>query len=484
MQRIPKAFTAVGFIGLSFAVGYWAHRPASSVRSAQSVRPLYYQDPMHPAYKSDKPGIAPDCGMDLEPVYVDSKDSELPHALPPGAVRLSTEKESLIGLHTEKVFAGTTAHAIRVVGKVAVDETQVSRVSALVDGVVRKVSPYTAGSLVKKDDLLATYFVSSRDLYNAMQAFFLSAGTFDQTATTLRNKGLVNGAKADARVEEELLKSYGVTSTQIREMVRTHEITRDIDFRAPFSGIVVDRSITPGAVVTKGTELFRIADLSHIWVLADVFENNAEDFKSGILARVEYEGRVYRATVTDVRQFDPNSRTLKVRLEMDNPGIVLRPDMFVRVELHAKERPGLSVPSDSIIDEGLRKVVFVSTERGVYEPRTVTTGTEYDGRVQILTGLQTGDAVVVSGMFLLDSESRLQAVATPQPLPIKNVSDKQTSVVSDPVCGMSLSGNPEYLFVHQSVTYRFCSKTCREKFEKNPAFYTPQTGKSANGAHT
>jgi membrane fusion protein, copper/silver efflux system len=487
MQGIKRIGVVVGLVGISFLAGYWVHKPAEITRQAQPHQSaiLYYHDPMHPAYKSDKPGIAPDCGMQLEPVYAEGASSPEPNR--PGTVRLSAAQQELIGLHTEPVSAQSGAHSIRVVGKIAADETRVNQITALADGVVRRVSPYAAGSLVRKDDLLATYFVATRDLFNAMQAFVLVAGKLDTNLNTLRNGGVINTSKSDARVEEELLQSYGVTSAQIREMVRTREVTRDIDFRAPWSGVVLDRNIAPGSAVTKGAELFRIADLSHIWVLADVFEGDADKFHPGAVALVTYAGRPYHARVTEAKQFDPNSRTLKIRLEMDNPGMVLRPEMFVNVQVDANEGPGLSVPADSVVDDGRTRMVFVSSQPGVYEPRAVTTGLEYNGRVQVLGGLKAGESVVSAGTFLLDSESRLQSITIPAAASLNEVSEKKSrtegaAVLSkDPVCGMPLSGKAEQSSVYHGARYGFCSKDCKDKFDQNPSVYignkSPDTSK-------
>ena len=195
MQRIFKTSLVFVAIGFSFLVGYSIGRPAREApdRAISARKPLYYQDPMHPAYRSDKPGIAPDCGMQLEPVYA---DPQTPSDAAAGSITLTPQKRFLLGLRTAVVSNDSGVRTIRAVGKIAADESRVDRVSALADGVVRKVSPFGVGSMVHKDDLLATYFVSSRDLFNAMQAFFLTTSPLDQNATTLRNPAVINTSKA------------------------------------------------------------------------------------------------------------------------------------------------------------------------------------------------------------------------------------------------------------------------------------------------
>ncbi len=469
MRNYYKALGIAGTVGISFLAGYWFHPPVAAGSSSNIVtrKPLYYHDPMHPAYKSDKPGTAPDCGMQLEPVFEEKESSRSA----PGTVQLTARKEKLLGLQTARVSSGSNDRSIRTTGRVTADETTITRISALADGVVRSVSPLSPGSPVRKDELLATYFVSSRDLFNAMQAFFLSSGTLDQNATTLRNPQILKTGKAESRVEEELLKSYGVSSSQIRTMMQTREITRDIEFRAPLAGIVLDRNVNEGSVITKGAELFRIADLSRIWIIADVFEADADAFRPGAMATILYGDHTTRAAVSNVRQFDAASRTLKVRLQTQNPGLQLRPDMPVSVVLDVRQPSGLSVPADSVVDEGRRQVVFVALADDKFEPRTVTTGGEHDGRVAITSGLRPSETIVTSGTFLLDAESRLERGDEHRDSAPAGQNTNRV-VASDPVCGMPLTSTSGQSSLYSGTHYHFCSKTCKEKFDANPAGYS------------
>jgi YHS domain-containing protein/multidrug efflux pump subunit AcrA (membrane-fusion protein) len=219
----------------------------------------------------------------------------------------------------------------------------------------------------------------------------------------------------------------------------------------------------------RGAEAFRVADLARVWVLADLFENESGLIRPGAAARVRYQGRVYPASVGDARFFDSASRTLKVRLDLDNSGLLLRPDMFVDVEFDVREPEGVSVPVDAVLDSGRRKTVFVSTGPGAFEPREVVAGARYGGRVQIVKGLQAGEDVVTSGLFLLDSESRLQlaSAGADKAAPAKQV---------DPVCGMTVEVDKTTLrSVHEGKTYYFCSRNCKQEFDKNPANYTKKS---------
>jgi Cu(I)/Ag(I) efflux system membrane fusion protein len=440
-------------------------------------RPLYFHDPMHPAYKSDKPGVAPDCGMQLEPVYAEGP-STVPSdtTLPPGSVRISLDRQQIIGLRTATVVRSGGTHVIRVLGRVAADESCVHRVSALIDGVVRSVSPYAPGNLVRKDTLLASYFVASRDLFKDFQAYFVAMSALDQRASANLDPSVINGEKAQVRLQEELLKTYGVTETQMRELARTRQVTRDVEFRSPVTGIVLTRNAAPGQRVERGAELFRVADLERVWVLANLFENESGLMRAGAPARVHYRGRTYRTALGEAQQFDPVSRALQVRLDLDNPDLLLRPGMFVDVEFDAEQPEGLSVPVDAVIDSGRRKAVFVCKGAGTFEPREVLTGAIYGDRVQILSGIQNGESIVVAGLFLLDSESRLQLSAVSS----ARYSNRAVSAASDPVCGMDLGSARETQgSKYDGTMYRFCSRQCKAKFDANPVQFTTRSNVAA-----
>jgi RND family efflux transporter MFP subunit len=225
------------------------------------------------------------------------------------------------------------------------------------------------------------------------------------------------------------------------------------------------RNVSPGQQFLKGTELFQIADLSRVWILADVFEHEVQYFKPGLTATVSlpYQERSYQARVTAVLPiFDPDTRTLKVRLETNNPGYVLKPDMFADVELPIELGPAITIPADSIIYSGLKKTVFVDRGQGYFEPRQIETGWRLGDRVEVIEGLMPGERIVLSGNFLIDSESRLQAVGM----------GIYGDIRLDPVCGMEVDEvRAETLgltSVFKGKTYYFCSEECKEEFDNNP----------------
>ncbi|MFH0878264.1 MAG: efflux RND transporter periplasmic adaptor subunit, partial [Lentisphaerota bacterium] len=242
---------------------------------------------------------------------------------------------------------------------------------------------------------------------------------------------------------------------------------------APVTGFIIARNVSAGQRFDKGTEWYRIADLSRVWVLADLFAKEAKGLKAGMKARITLpdQREEFHAMISEVLpQFDPNSRTLKVRLEMDNPGYFLRPDMFVDVEIPVRVPPALTVSMDAVLDSGLRKTVFVDRGNGVFEPREVETGWRIGNRVEIVKGLEVGERIVVSGNFLIDSESKLEMAAL----------GMVATLSKDPVCGLEVSqrkAEKAGLKISQGgKTYFFDSEECKQKFKKEPGRYAEKPG--------
>ena len=264
------------------------------------------------------------------------------------------------------------------------------------------------------------------------------------------------------RAKLELLNA-GLREEQLEELARTGQYQTQVEIRSPVTGFVLSRNVSPRQKSEKGAELFRIADLTRVWILADVFEREAPFVRPGTAARVTipHQGGTFEAKVKDVLpQFDTATRTLKVRLEVDNPDFALIPDMFVDVEFLISLAPAITVPVDAVLDSGLRKTVFVDVGNGFFEPRSVETGWRFGGRVEIVQGIMPGERVVVSGNFLVDSESRMKLAAA----------GLSGGLVKDPACGMEVyagKANKEVLRSDfQGKTYYFCSKECKALFDK------------------
>jgi RND family efflux transporter MFP subunit len=295
-----------------------------------------------------------------------------------------------------------------------------------------------------------------------------SVAQLKQMRDTIRNLGQ-SSENAQTDYYKKNLFYYGMSEYQLEEMERTRKIPEVMEIRAPIPGFILSRNVSPDLRFDRGVEFFRIADLSRVWILADVFENEASFFKPGMRVKMElpYQKKILSAKMSNVLpQFDSSSRTLKVRLEADNPGYIMRPDMFVNVEIPVSGPAAIIVPADAVVDSGLKKTVFVDRGNGYFEPRQVETGGSLGERVEITRGLMLGEKIVVAGNFLIDSETRMQQSAA-------GSGDKAGR---DLVCGMNIDENRSkavgYLKDYKGKTYFFCSPECRDEFVKTPDRYS------------
>lgn len=415
MTKASLSVLLLGVLGAGFLAGSWYNqRERVSAASLPARKVLHYVDPMHPAYKSDKPGIAPDCGMQLEPIYEDRGQQPAPEApasgMAAGAVNISLEKQQLIGVRVSPVEKTSATERLRLYGRVAADETRLYRIDVGIGGFIRELSGVTTGSHVRKDEWLATFFAP--EARSLIQAYLVTLDVLDRTRNTADAQTAINLATAGVQQSIDRLLTLGMSSVQVEEIGRTRQVPPNVRITAPAAGFVVARNVSAGQKFERGDELYRIADLRRVWVLADVFGREAEYVQPGMIAQVSLPGRTrsFRARVSrDVLpQFDAASQSVKVRLEADNPGYLLRPDMFVDVDLLIPLPPTIAVPVDAVLDSGRKKTVFVERGDGVFEPREVETGWRFGERVEIVRGLRAGDRIVVSGRFLLDSESRMR----------------------------------------------------------------------------
>jgi RND family efflux transporter MFP subunit len=221
------------------------------------------------------------------------------------------------------------------------------------------------------------------------------------------------GSLASANIQQRMdqLRSIGMSAAQMEEIVQTGQFPQSIKMLSPVDGFVLARNVSPGQTFEKGAEFFRIADLRRVWIVADVFEKDGQYLRPGARVQVSLpqHAEPMTARVSAVLpQFDPASRTLKVRFEADNPGFRLRPDMLVDVTAEVSTPAAIAVPMDAVVDSGLRKTVFVEHTAGQFQPREVQTGRRWGERVEIVKGLAAGDRIAISGTFLLDSESRMK----------------------------------------------------------------------------
>ena len=367
-----------------------AARPSAPAAAPQK-KALYWVDPMHPQYRSDKPGKAPDCGMDLVPVYDEPKAA------------MPLQKQQLIGVQTGVAEVRTLGRSIRTVGRVAVDETRLSKVTAKFDGYIEKLYVNVTGQTIRRGQPL--FSVYSPDLLATQQEYLLALRAAKESPTLL------------AAARQRLL-LWDITPAEIRELERSGAARKSVTIYAPAGGVVMNKMAVEGARIMPGEPLFEIANLDRVWIQADVYESDLPFIRRGASATTTLSylpGRTWTGRVTFIAPtVDPMTRTVKVRSEFDNADGALKPDMFGDVTIEQPARRVVAVPDSAVLQTGTRNVVYVVKEDGAFESREVLVGTKSGGYYEIRGGLEEGEKVVTEANFLVDSESRLRANQKPE----------------------------------------------------------------------
>jgi len=471
--RVLATLALVGLLGVGFVGGVLYQRAGGAEAADAGGRTvLRYICPMHPAFTLDHPGDCASCGMRLVPVYADGSvgGASADNSVPPGAVSVTANRQQVVGIATGVVEKWSGPGLVRTVGRVVPDERRVYRITAATNGWIEEAFSDTVGSIVKRDQALASFY--ARESLGAQQSYFYALDALDRFRAQNAGEAQMQSTNVQVQTATDTLRALGMSQTQIQELAKTRQRTNTITLRSPADAFVLERNITVGQRFETGDPLYVLADLAKVWVLADLFETDQALYRPGKPAAIIYGGERIAAKMSQVLpSFDSGTRTLKARLELDNPAYRLRPEMFVDVEFQSELPEALVVPHDAVLDTGLRKVVFVDRGEGYFEPRRVTTGWRRDGRVQILAGLSEGDRIVVSGTFLLDSESRMKAAAA---------GTSAAAVEHDVICGMDVdpvkARAAGRVSDHAGHTYFFCSDDCKKQFDADPAKFTPKAG--------
>jgi RND family efflux transporter MFP subunit len=403
----PTLVVLVAGIAFLGGLGYerWRGKPAAPESAERKV--LYWVDPMHPWYKSDKPGIAPDCGMTLVPMHA---GDQLPNRAAADAVQVSPEKQQLIGVEYGTAEYEAAADTIHAAARVTLDETKIVKVQTRLEGWIGRVFADFTGKYVKKGDALATVY--SPDAL-ATEEEYLLALRAQRTMHDEAMPAMAAGNDNLVAAARKRLELWDISGQQIDEVGRTGKPIENMTVYAPAAGYISERNAFPNQHVTPDTVLYTLADLSTVWVVADVFEYEAAGVRVGQAATLTLDylpGRTFHGTVSYILPgVDPAARTLKARIAFDNPGEQLKPDQYGQVEIHTGGARRLMAPESAVLDSGDRQVVYVDLGNGNLEPRPVRAGQHVGGRVEILDGLKAGERIVTSGNFLLDSESQLKA---------------------------------------------------------------------------
>ncbi|MEW6127491.1 MAG: efflux RND transporter periplasmic adaptor subunit [Acidobacteriota bacterium] len=425
-----KAVSRVIFILLILAlvtVGYLQRDRlskffAASAGSASVPKPerkvLYWQDPMHPAYTSDKPGKAPDCGMDLVPVYEDGMDES---SLPDGTFRISPEKQQLIGVTYGEVTYKRVSRVLKAVGKVDYDETKIVRVHPKVEGWIENVFVDFVGKEVKQGQPLLSIY--SPELVSTQQEYLIARkGRIELSESPFAEA--VSGSDSLYEATRRRLQLWDISEEQIQELEKRGTPTKAMALYAPADGFVLARNAYAKQRVTPDVELYSIVDLSTVWLVAEIYQNEAPDIRIGQTATFTlsyFPNQTFKGNVAYIYpQMDNETRTLKIRIDVANPQMLLKPEMYANVEIQIDYGKQIVVPQEAVMDSGSEQMVFVGYEGGYLEPRKVQLGENVDGHFIVLSGLKAGERIVTSANFLIDSESKLKSAAAGMGMPGMN----------------------------------------------------------------
>jgi multidrug efflux pump subunit AcrA (membrane-fusion protein) len=365
-----------------------------------SRKPLFYRNPMNPSDTSPTPK-KDQMGMDYVPVYVEPSVDGAPagHA----EIVIDPAHQQLIGLTTVAVKLGAMPGGIRTSGRITFDERRIEKVTARFEGYIEKLYADFTGKYVDKGDPLLSIY--SPDLLSTEEEFLLAV----KSRAILEQSGLPDAAKA----ARDRLRLFGIPESEIERLEKRGTAERAMTLHAPIAGFITTKNAVAGAKVASNDALFEIVDLSRVWVMADVYENELPRLKLGQRATLtlsywpdkKWQGRVSYILPT----VDEKTRTVKVRIEVDNLNNELKPEMFGDVVIDTAPRRALTVPEDAVIVTGTRKLVFVALGAGRLQPRAIETGGHSDGVYEVKSGLREGERVAAGATFLLDSEARLRS---------------------------------------------------------------------------
>ncbi|MBW2270726.1 MAG: efflux RND transporter periplasmic adaptor subunit [Deltaproteobacteria bacterium] len=418
-MTLRRLFQMLLPVSVALVLGWWGRgflthdgdsTPSPAISQEGSVcpggaEPLYWKAPMDPTYVRDEPGKSP-MGMDLVPQCPDAATD-----VPEGAIVIDAVTVQNIGVRTLRAERRDLSRAIRAVGRVAYDERRVSHVHTKVQGWVERLLVDYVGQEVERGQALLEIY--SPELVATQEELLLAARYREATANSPFDD-VREGGESLFRATRRRLELWDIADRDIQKLLSSGEVTRTLTLYAPGSGVVTRLGVRSGMQVKQNTNLYTIADLSSVWLLAQVYEYELPWLELGQQGSVELSylpGETLRGPVTYISPFlDPKTRTAEVRIELDNSDGRLKPEMFANTVIQGAPRRGaLAISSEAVIHSGTRSVVIVALGEGRFEPRDVELGLDTgDGWVEILSGVDAGDEVVVSSQFLIDSESNLR----------------------------------------------------------------------------
>lgn len=376
----------------------------SAVANASDADAIdHYTCSMHPSVKKATPGKCPICGMELVPVTKQQHER--------GEVIIDDARRQLIGVRTEAVVEAPMQRSLRAVGQVTYDESALTDVTLKVRGFITKLFVSQTGQHVSRGQPL--FLLYSPELYSAQQDFLLAQQAGGSAA------GGVGAAPSRlemlSRAARQRLRLLGLGDAQLDELAKSGAPSESLSIPAPASGFVIEKNVVEGAAVEAGMRLYRIAALNKVWIEAEVYEADLLHTRVGQSATVTLDylpERSYAAKVAYVYPYlDPTARTGRIRVELANRELELRPGMYASVTLSSDAAPRVQVPSSAVVYTGPRRLVFVDLGGGRFRPQEIRVGAESNGMYEVLSGLAAGDRVATSGVFLIAAEARISTAA-------------------------------------------------------------------------
>ena len=379
----------------------------AGVEAKKEPEIVFYRNPMNPAITSPVPA-QDEMGMDYIPVYAEPGAGS--KAEPTGTVSIDPVTVQNIGVRTALAERRALSRHIRAVGRVDFDEERLSRLHPKTEGWIEELYIDKTGEQIAKDAILLNIY--SPQLVTSQQEYLLALNSLDVLKASPYEE-IRSGAEQLVNSARERLELLDVPEHQIHELERTRKIKKNVHIHSPFDGVIINIGAREGQFVTPATELYKIADLSRVWVFADVYETEVSWIQAGDPVEMKLAaipGRVFAGRVGYIYPYaEAKTRTIKVRLEFDNPEQLLKPDMFADVTILAQRKvDAIVIPEESVVRSGEREQVFLVRGPGKFEPRAVKLGVSAQGLVQVLEGVAPGEEVVTSSQFLIDSESKLR----------------------------------------------------------------------------
>ncbi len=360
----------------------------------------YYTCPMHPEIVSKEPGECPICGMDLVKKEVKTE----------AVVTLTPSVIQKIAVRTAVVEKRSLKKVIRTVGRIDYNETKIFNINTKIEGWVEGLYVNYAGQVVERGQPLIDIY--SPELVNTQEEYLLALQSKENLKSS-KFPEISRGVNELLNSTRRRLKLWDITDEQIDILEKTKKAKKTMTIYSPVKGIVLEKNVLEGGYVKSQIPIYKIADISNIWVYADIYEYELPWIKIGQTVKMTlsyYPGKTFIGRITFIYPYlEKNTRTVKVRLEFDNPELILKPDMYANIDIESEiTKAGIAVPTEAIIRSGERNIVVVDLGGGSFEPRNIGLGAESEGYYQILNGLQAGERIVTSSQFLIDSESKLK----------------------------------------------------------------------------